>query len=155
MGCFSFMCQECGKSVLSNSFTGQEVTLSLLKDGAVLQAMTGQYDSYGRVFIEGSQDPEVKHELKLSHHWNNPTPDVPLDEYDQKTADKGEEVDYWGRVCDLMFSNNRSNGIAAVHTKCQVEGKIPTIRSDDDPNQGWGEDMELMGDVDPETELEG
>ncbi len=31
--------------------------------------------------------------------------------------------------------------------------EAPTAKSADDPNQGWGEDFELFGDVDPKTEL--
>jgi len=150
MGCFSFICKECGEAVLSDSFAGQEVTLSLLKDGNVVQAMTGEYDSYGRCFIEGSQEPSVKHKLKLSYQWENPFPEVPPTENELYFVKEGEEPDYWGRVCSLMFSSDSRNGIAAVHTKCQVEGKVPTTKSEDDPNQGWGDEDELMGDCDPD-----
>ena len=153
MGCFSFMCKECGKPVLSNSFTGQEVTLSLLKEGTVIQSMTGQYDSYGRVFIEGTKVETNMHGLKESVQWANPTPEVPLDEGLQKYVDEGDDHWVWSRVCDLMFSKDTSNGIAAVHTKCQVEGKVPVTRSEDDPDQGWGDDLELLGDIDPDTDL--
>jgi len=43
----------------------------------------------------------------------------------------------WGEVCDLMFNPNESNGIAAV-LECYFTGEIPTTRSDDDRDQGWG-----------------
>lgn len=100
MGCFSFMCKKCGKPILSDSFSGQKVKLFLLKDGDIIQEMEGEYDSYGRVFTEDKSD---------SIYWNNPTPDIPMpDTYD----------DSWGRVCDLMFSGDTRNGIAAIHSDC-------------------------------------
>lgn len=52
MGCFSFKCKKCGKPINSSSFHGENVRLSLLKDGKVIEEMQGQYDSYGRVFDE-------------------------------------------------------------------------------------------------------
>jgi len=59
----------------------------------------------------------------------------------------------WHDVCELMlFSKSESDGIAAVHTKC-FTGKVPTTQSEDDPNQGWGEDLELLTDVDEDLEL--
>lgn len=134
MGCFSFMCKECGKAILSNSFRGQHVELFLLKEGKVLQHMSGQYDSYGRVFTK---------DLKDSVKWNNPGGN-------QKPSEFLSDDDVaWGNVCDLMFSDNLANGISAIHTKCW-NGKFPVERSDDDPNQGWGDDCELMANDDHE-----
>jgi len=121
MGCFSFICQKCKQPILSNSFVGQPVKLSLLKDGIIIEEMEGEYDSYGRVFKPGNKE---------SINWSIP----------------------WNDVCDLMFHKEKNNGIAAIHSKCD-EGEIPTKRSKDDPNQGWGEDMKLMGNVDPDLKL--
>jgi hypothetical protein len=56
MGCFSFKCKECDQGIISNSINGEEVRLYLLEDGEVIQAMFGQYDSYGRVFTADLQD---------------------------------------------------------------------------------------------------
>jgi len=58
----------------------------------------------------------------------------------------------WGDVCDLMFRKKRDNGIAAIHSKCYKD-ELPSERSKDDPNQGWGDDNELMGNFDPEINL--
>ena len=116
MGCFSFLCKACGKSIKSNSFRGEPVTLYLLKDGKVLQSMEGEYDSYGRVFGE---------------KWAMP----------------------WGEVCDLMFSEDRRDGIAAIHVKCR-QALPPLTQSERDPNQGWGEDGELFASVDESDEWE-
>ena len=127
MGCFSYMCKECGESIKSNV---DDVTLSLLKEGKVIQSMRGLYDSYGRVYIDASKD------ALASHEWNDPFPDKPLDKYEQADVDNGDTTWTWSRVCDLVFSEGAGNGIAAVHTRCQVEGKEPTTMSDDDPNQG-------------------
>ncbi len=43
----------------------------------------------------------------------------------------------WSDVCNLMFDDNKSNGIAAILSK-NYHGQTPTTRSSDDPNQGWG-----------------
>lgn len=112
MGCFSFMCKECGKAILSNSYRGQSVELFLLKNGEVFQHMSGEYDSYGRVF-----NPQTFESIKWDKDWND--------------------------CCDLMFSNNDAEGIAAIHTEC-YKGVVPTTQSDSDPNQGWGENGELL-----------
>ncbi len=43
----------------------------------------------------------------------------------------------WNDVCELMWHPNKSNGIAAIR-EVAFKGKIPTVRSMDDPNQGCG-----------------
>jgi hypothetical protein len=50
----------------------------------------------------------------------------------------------WHAVCDLMFDKDESNGIAVILEK-YFTGNIPTTRSENDPDQGWGE--ENGGDV--------
>lgn len=126
MGCFSFKCQKCGRGIKSSSFSGEQCHLFLLQDGKIIQQMSGEYDSYGRVFIDGTQDPTVKHALRDSQRW-------------QKIKDN--DRDAWSDVCDLMFSDDISNGIAAFH-KCCYDDVLPTIRSANDPNQGWGDEDE-------------
>lgn len=135
MGCFSFRCKVCDKGVTSDSFSGEMVKLFLLRDGKVIQEMEGEYDSYGRVFTKDRKD---------SIYWNDPTPEIPLDEYwAKKGVNDPSNHGYWGRVCDLMHGLGSRNGIAAIHTKC-FTGEIPTSQSEDDPNQGWGEDGEFF-----------
>ncbi len=56
MGCFSFLCKECGKGINSSSFDGEKCRLYWLKDGKVHQKMRGPYDSYGRVFTRDLDD---------------------------------------------------------------------------------------------------
>jgi hypothetical protein len=127
MGCFSFKCLECGRGVLSSSFSGEPVHLFLLKKGKVLQQMTGEYNSYGAVFIDKTQREGVKHDLRNSVEWNDPSPD-----------DSGR--DPWHKICDLMHDKEDfTGGIAAVHVAC-YKGELPTIRSPRDPNQGWGDE---------------
>jgi hypothetical protein len=121
MGCFSFICKNCGKAILSNSFRGQPVELFLLKAGEVVEHMSGEYDSYGRVF-----DADGK-SIKWSMSWSN--------------------------VCELMFMDDNHNGILAIHTKCMKEGLIPDTRSENDPNQGWGDDWEYFSDTDTKKEI--
>lgn len=43
----------------------------------------------------------------------------------------------WHDVCDLMFHPNESNGIAVILEKYFAD-RIPTTRSEGDPDQGWG-----------------
>lgn len=44
----------------------------------------------------------------------------------------------WGVVCDLMFNYSENDGIAAV-LECYFDDVIPTIQSESDPDQGWGD----------------
>jgi hypothetical protein len=69
--------------------------------------MTGEYDSYCRVFNREGESIE----------W---------------------EMD-WNEVCELMFHENQMNGIAAFHVDCfkNIDDFV-ALRSEDDPNQGWG-----------------
>ena len=48
----------------------------------------------------------------------------------------------WQHIVDLHFNRNKHDGICAIHTKC-FDNKIPKCSSDNDPNQGWGEDGDL------------
>ena len=107
MGCFSFLCLVCNKPINSNSQSGQHCTLFLLEGGEAIEEMTGQYDSYGRVFDESMNSVE----------W---------DSYE------------WHGICDLMFDDDETNGIAAIHTKCGGDETVPACQSDSDPEQGWG-----------------
>lgn len=43
----------------------------------------------------------------------------------------------WNEVCDLMFDEDESNGIAVI-LENYFKGNIPTTRSENDSNQGWG-----------------
>ena len=108
MGCFSFLCKESGLPVASDSFSGDAVRMYLLRNGKLIEEMRGHYDSYGRVFNDSTYEE--------SFEW--------------KTD--------WDEVCDLMFTKNKSDGIAVVLEK-YFTGTIPTTRSEGDRNQGWGE----------------
>jgi hypothetical protein len=44
----------------------------------------------------------------------------------------------WYDVVDLMFTTNDGDGVAVVLEK-YFTGVIPTTRSKDDPDQGWGD----------------
>jgi len=117
------MCKECGKAILSDSFSGDEVKLFLLNKGVVEQEMEGQYDSYGRVF-----DEDTGESIMWARPWSG---------FDRDTPKPPDGMS----VCDLMFDDDSNSGIAAIHTQC-FTGKIPTDPSEDDPNQGWGEEDE-------------
>ena len=64
------------------------------------------------------------------------------DSYGRVFADKRESHEWtmdWSDVCNLMFSSNKGNGIAAILASEWKEGDpFPKTRSADDPNQGWG-----------------
>ena len=126
MGCFSFLCSECGDPLRSNSYSGEFSILFLLEDGTIREWMQGEYDSYGRVFqsattgmsVYPGEDPWG--EVSVSQEW--------------------ESMD-WGDVCKLMHSSNPKTGMAAYHIRCwhAHEGNIPEV-SEHDPNQGWRDD---------------
>ena len=148
MGCFSWLCKECGKGIRSNSYSGEECYLFLLRDGKVIQQMEGQYNSYGACFIPGTRN-------NTSYEWNDPFPEKLIDGEPDPYKKSFGLTDAWCRVVDLMFDGDHSNGIAAFHKKC-YRGVIPTTRSADDPNQGWGgpDEDDLMGNTDPEYKYE-
>jgi hypothetical protein len=56
---------------------------------------------------------------------------------DSKYEDSFEWQMEWGKVVDLMFTKNEGDGIAVILEK-YFDGRIPTTRSESDPNQGWG-----------------
>jgi hypothetical protein len=58
MGCFSYLCKKCGKPITSDSLRGENVRLSLLENGKVIEEMQGQYDSYGAVFDKAGMSIE-------------------------------------------------------------------------------------------------
>ena len=111
MGCFSYICPKCEKGIKSSSFSGEHCTLYLLKESKVIEQMTGQYDSYGRVFKDDGSGE--------SYDWT---------------------VMEWGDIVDLQFDDDETSGVAAIHTRCKPKGYAPHVRSEDDPNQGWGDD---------------
>ena len=124
MGCFSFICKKSGEPILSSSFSGDAVHLFLLKEGKVIEHMFGNYDSYGRVFSNKKDKKDTSLTDTTSFEW---------------------KMD-WGDVCDLMFNTDGSNGIAAILEPYWKEGdSYPIERSEDDPNQGWGEHLNLIG----------
>jgi hypothetical protein len=49
----------------------------------------------------------------------------------------------WSDVCELMHNEDPRNGIAMVLDR-HYTGRVPTTRSEDDPNQGWGENYEIL-----------
>ena len=123
MGCFSFICQKSFEPVLSSSFSGDAVHLFLLENGKVREHMYGNYDSYGRVFSNRKEPDDHSLTDYSSFEWNMP----------------------WGAVVDLMFDEDKSNGIAAILAPYWKEGDpYPTERSDDDPDQGWGRHGQLI-----------
>lgn len=109
MGCFSYLCKNCGKPINSDSFSGQHCKLILLKNGKIIEEMSGQYNSYGRVFMPG---------------------------YESNIEWKSME---WGKIVDLCFNEKENCGIAAFHTRCAPKNDIwLKTQSDSDENQGWG-----------------
>jgi len=120
------MCKKSGTPGQSSSFDGSPVHLFLLRKGKVIEHMHGNYDSYGRVFSDKKDPKDTSLTPTTSFEWK-------LD---------------WNKCCDLMFDKDKSNGLALIHDRYWHEGDpYPTERSDDDPNQGWGNDGELMGDT--------
>ena len=117
MGCFSSLCKECGKPVNSDSFSGEHCTIYLLIDGKLVEEMTGQYDSYGRVF-NGKKNKDGSAGGKDSFEW---------------------KYDKWGNLVTFDLNDKKNSGFAYVHTDCKSKiYKVPNTISKDDPNQGWG-----------------
>jgi len=118
MGCFSYLCKECGEAVLSDSATGDPVRLFRLKKGKVVQEMRGQYDSYGRVFTP---------DFKSSVEW---------------------EGDWCEIVDEHFNDDPSTGIAAVHERCCKPTTQTPTTLSDNDPNQGWGTDDDWEYDED-------
>lgn len=109
MGCFSFICKESGKAIASSSFDD------------------GGSDAV-RLFL--LKDGKVIEEMK-GHY----------DSYGRVFDKNGKSFEWnlpWDEVCDLIFSDNSGDGIAAV-LECYWRDVVPTKQSEDDNEQGWGE----------------
>lgn len=145
MGCFSFLCQECGKGIKSSSFDGERCKLYLLQGGKVIDLLEGEYNSYGSVFIDTDQQAGPLRDSRLWQLQISTPETVGESGYKRDSESAG-----WSAICDLMFSKKIGNGIAAVH-ECCFTGNVPTMRSLDDPNQGWG-DYDPDADEDDEDE---
>lgn len=141
MGCFSYVCKKCGRGVRSSSFDGEKCHIFAIKDGKVLEKIEGDYNSYGSVFINNTQDESVNHRLRKSKFWSNPTPSIEFSEEELKyhsIEGAGEQ-----RLLDLImncakFEYLNNTGIAIYHDHC-YNGEIPRTISERDPNQGWGD----------------
>ena len=156
MGCFSFLCKECGKGIKSSSFDGEDCRLYWLKDGKVHQEMRGQYDSYGTVFLDGTKKNNGN---KDSLRWSNQKePVVGMEMMKHQgtpdespgNAKRGDDKweDAWpkplnGVRYDELDDCRNNNVIAAVHERCFKQ--VPTTGSLSDPDQGWGEEFEFFG----------
>ena len=137
MGCFSYLCKECGKGILAKGFDGDECVIFFLSDGQAIEKMEGRYNSYGEVFKIGG-----KHEYFLHANINsNPNTTKWLDRDGGLDGDGSFEWKHsrWEHLIDMHFNKNPSDGFAAYHKEC-FDGVLPTTQSGDDPNQGWGED---------------
>lgn len=171
MGCFSYLCKECGKGIMSNSFRGEMVKLFYLKDGTVVEEMEGEYNSYGSVFIEGTQCEDVSHPLRKSVVWQNEDEigeantarhhAKTLAYYDKEFLERYEMLKDLDPIrAEIALSSIQKEplpirddwGISAVHSRCFKEN--PTTISEDDPDQGWGPSGELFSDVDTQLDVE-
>ena len=65
MGCFSFMCKECGRQIVCDDGQQDDVRLYLLFEGEIKEEMSGKYDSYGRV------DDEFGTTVEWETDWEN------------------------------------------------------------------------------------
>ncbi len=64
MGCFSFLCKECGDPIICDDNRIDNVRLYLLLKGDVMEEMAGKYNSYGCVDIDGESQ-------QWSADWDN------------------------------------------------------------------------------------
>lgn len=109
---FSFICKKCEKPVICSVGFKQvdECKMFLLKNGKVIETMTGEYTGYGTCNDENGNEQE----------WDMPW----CDSY--TTED----------VHSLIFNEDEDSGIAVIHKRCD-DGTVPKTSSPIDPNQGW------------------
>ena len=60
MGCFSFICSECGEPINADEISGEHCILSLLQDNKVIEDMKGSYSGYGTVLSPNGEGEEWK-----------------------------------------------------------------------------------------------
>jgi len=117
MGCFSFKCAICSEPINSMYYgindipehEGEHCTLFLLENGRVLEQMTGQYDSYGRVTNDKGESVEWEHE-----DWDTIV-ELMCNNYDNDG------------MCAVHTDCLEKN-----------PNFVPETISKDDPDQGWG-----------------
>lgn len=64
------------------------------------------------------------------------------DSYGRVFDGKGDSFEWkkdWGEIVGSMFDGNDENGIAVI-LECHFKGNIPTTQSEDDPDQGCGDE---------------
>lgn len=134
MGCFSFLCLECGEGVNSEpeNDKGELVHLFLLKEGKVIQQMTGEYDNYGQVYkdkLPMFSRRKSSHKWKMG--WENVCELISEGEgvYRSGYSSRDESEEKW------MEEPKPGNGIAAIHVYC-YKGTPPCISSRHDIDQG-------------------
>lgn len=145
MGCFSFMCKECGTSIRSDSVSGEMVRLFLLKDGKVIQEMEGEYDSYGTVFKpKTSIVSKVLNKGRDSFKWDCPEIREAIKGKERKIKVIGLEHTMWHAVTDLISKGegyrNPGYGLplvddvdyevwSKIYTTCDLEDALETLNS--------------------------
>ena len=61
MGCFGYICKECGTSIRGNCFTGGEKCVMIhVRHGKEMGRVEGHYDEYGRVIEQEGLDEEIR-----------------------------------------------------------------------------------------------
>lgn len=128
MGMFSYICSKTHRAIRSKE---KEVVLYLLVKGKVVEIMAGPYSGYGSV----DNDEQYMHKILNSQgELVDIAPNA-------DAAYAGEEWLFtnWDSIVGLSFDEDRSNGIHAVIGTYDKD-YVPTQRSEDDPNQGWGDD---------------
>jgi len=133
MGCFSYICPKCGNPIYADRYgncIGEEVRLARLVKGKVVEWMRGRYDSYGKVHIPAGDGFKSEHFIiadsgqliqiydeKMKHNWLTST---------------------WNNIVNEQFSNDKSEGLIAIHEKCW-NSDWGNVQSKDDPDQGWND----------------
>lgn len=129
MGMFSYICSKTNVAISSEE---PQVVLYALEKGVVVEVMAGQYSGYGSV----NGDSQVVHKILRDGVLVDVSPAKDPD----SAGDEWMHTD-WQEMVNLHFDDNNNSGMHAI-IGTYDESYIPSERSDDDPNQGWGEDDE-------------
>ena len=127
MGCYSYICNHCGKNIRY----GEKAHLIHLRHGEIIGEAEGTYDSYGSVEENEGFDNAV------FNKWDGVNPADP-NSHDEVMISSFDLPDSALRDCE--YHEDAESGVVAYHKKCYHtatrRNSVDLTPSENDPDQG-------------------